>query len=115
MKELGKCVTAEQAEPLESLGIGIQVLVQLRDCNSQEGFLSALREIGVRSRDYSHTLRKPLLSSTEAALVVPATQYTHYTKITLPSLNNCTITGTLLFNEHTTERFTNSGFISLWK
>ena len=35
MKELGKCVTAAQAVQLDSLGIGIQDLVQLRDCNSQ--------------------------------------------------------------------------------
>ena len=48
MEELGKCVTAVQ---------GIQDLVQLRDCKSQEDFLTALRE-GVRSRDYSHTLKK---------------------------------------------------------
>ena len=43
MKELGKCVTAAQAARLDSLGIGIQDLVQLRDCNCQEGFLTALR------------------------------------------------------------------------
>ena len=44
MKELGKCVTAAQAVQLDSLGIGIQDLVQLRDSNSLEGFLTALRE-----------------------------------------------------------------------
>ena len=44
MKELGKCVTAAQAARLDPLGIGIQDLVQLRDCNSLESFLTALRE-----------------------------------------------------------------------
>ena len=61
MKELEKCVAAAQAVQLDTLGIGIQDLVQLRECNSQEDFLTALRE-GVRSRDYSHTLRKPPLA-----------------------------------------------------
>ena len=47
MKELGKCVAAAQAVQLDSLGIRIQDLVQLIDCNSQESFLTALRdEIG---------------------------------------------------------------------
>ena len=69
MKELGKCVTAAQAALLDSLGIGIQNLVQLRDSNSQEDFLTALREKGVRSRDYSHTLRKLPLVSTDVAVV----------------------------------------------
>ena len=72
MKELGKYVTAAQAARLDSLGIGIQDLVQLGDCNSQ-GFLTAQREKGIRSRDYSHTLRKPLLTFTDVAEVVPAT------------------------------------------
>ena len=71
MKELWKCVTAAQAVQLDSLGIGIQDLVQLRDCNSLEGFLAALREEGVRSRDYSHTLRKPPLAG---VVVIPATR-----------------------------------------
>ena len=70
MKELWKCVTGAQAVQLDSLGIGIQDLVQLRDCNSLEGFLTALRE-GVRSRDYSHTLRKPPLAG---VVVIPATR-----------------------------------------
>ena len=60
MKEIGKCVTAAPGVQLDSLGNGIQDLVQLRDCDSQEDFLTALRE-GVRSR-YSHTLRKPPLA-----------------------------------------------------
>ena len=72
MKELEKCVTAAQAVQLDSLGIGIKDLVQLRDCNCQEDFLTALRE-GVRSRDYSHTLRKPPLAG--VVVVVPATRY----------------------------------------
>ena len=72
IKELGKCVTAAQAVQLNFLGIGIQDLVQLRDCNSQEDFVTALRE-GVRSRDYSHTLRKPPLASF-AVVVPPATR-----------------------------------------
>ena len=72
MKELGKCVTAAQAARLDSLGIGIQDLVQLRDCNSQEDFLTALRYKRVRSRDYSNTWRKPPLASTDVAVVVPA-------------------------------------------
>ena len=71
IKELEKCVTAAQAVQLDSLGIGIQDLVQLRNCNSQEDFLTALRE-GVRSRDYSHTLRKPPLAG--VVVVVPATR-----------------------------------------
>ena len=70
MKELGKCMTAAQAVQLDSLGIGIHDLVQLRDCNSLEGFLTALRE-GVRSRDYSHTFRKPPLAG---VVVVQATR-----------------------------------------
>ena len=65
--ELGKCMTAAQAAWLDSLDIGIQDLVQLRDYNSQKGFLTALREKGVTSRDYSHTLRKPPLASTDVA------------------------------------------------
>ena len=69
MKELWKCVTGAQAVQLDSLGIGIQDLVELRDCNSLEGFLTALR--GVRSRDYSHTLRKPPLAD---VVVIPATR-----------------------------------------
>ena len=68
------CVTAAQAARLDSFGIGIQDQVQLRDCNSQEGFLTALRVKGVRSRYSSHTLRKPPLASTDVAVVVPATQ-----------------------------------------
>ena len=71
IKELEKCVTAAQAVQLDSLGIRIQDLVQLRDCNSLEGFLTALRE-GVRSRDYSHTLRKPPFAG--VVVVVPATR-----------------------------------------
>ena len=67
MKELGKCVIAAQTVQLDSLGIGIQDVVQLRHCNSQEDFLTAL---GVRSRDFSHTLRKPPLAG--VAVVVPA-------------------------------------------
>ena len=63
-------MTAAQAVQLDSLGIGIQDLVQLRDCNSLEGFLTALR--GVRSRDYSHTLRKPPLAG--VVVVIPATR-----------------------------------------
>ena len=62
MKEIGKCVTAAQGIQLDSLGNGIQDLVQLRDCDSQEDFLTALR--GVRSR-YSHTLRKPPLAGVQ--------------------------------------------------
>ena len=72
MKEIGKCVTAGQAVRLDSLGIGIQNLVQLRDCNSQEDSLTALREDGVRSRDYSHTSRKPSLDG--VTVVIPATR-----------------------------------------
>ena len=68
MKELEKCVTAAQAVQLESLGIGIQDLVQLRNCNSLEGFLTALRE-GVRSKDYSHILRKPPLAVIVAVIL----------------------------------------------
>ena len=69
-------MTGAQAVQLDSLGIGIQDLVQLRDCNSLEGFLTALREEGIRSRDYSHTLRKPPLAG--VVVVVPATrQATH--------------------------------------
>ena len=74
MKELGKigkCVTAAHAARLDSLGIGKQGLMQLRDWNSLEGFLTALRE-EVR-RDYTHTLRKTPLASTDVAVVVPAT------------------------------------------
>ena len=48
-----KCVTDAKAVLLDSLGIGIQDLVQLCDCNSLEGFLTALRDKGVTSRDYS--------------------------------------------------------------
>ena len=70
MKELWKCVTGAQAVQLDSLGIGIQDLVQLRDCNSQKDFLTALRE-GVRGTDYSHTLRKPPLAG---VVVIPATR-----------------------------------------
>ena len=62
MKELGKCVTAAQAARLDSLGIGIQDLVELRDCNSQEGFLTALREKGVRSRALREKLQKALVA-----------------------------------------------------
>ena len=69
MKELWKCVIAAQAVQLDSLGIGIQDLVQLRDCNSLEGFLTSLR--GVRSSDYSHTLRKPPLAG---VVVIPETR-----------------------------------------
>ena len=65
MKELGKCVRALQAAQLDSIGIGIQ---DLRDCNSWEGFLTALREKGVRCRDYSHILRKSQLAYTDVAI-----------------------------------------------
>ena len=64
-------MTAAQAVQLDTLGIGIQDLVQLRDCYSLEGFLTALSE-GVRNRDYSHTLRKPPLAG--VVVVVPATR-----------------------------------------
>ena len=37
-------MTAAQAVQLDSLGFGIQDLVQLRDCNSLEGFLTPMRE-----------------------------------------------------------------------
>ena len=60
MKELGKCVTAAQAAWLDSLGIGTRDLVKLRDCNSQEGFLTTLREKGVRSRALREKLQKAL-------------------------------------------------------
>ena len=72
MKELGKFVTAAQAVQLDSLGIGIQNLVQQRDCNSLEGFLTALKEEGDRCRDYSHTLSKQLLAG--VVVVIPATR-----------------------------------------
>ena len=62
MKELGKCVTAAQAAWLDALGIGTQDLMQLRDCNSQESFLTALREKGVRSRDLREKLQKALVA-----------------------------------------------------
>ena len=58
MKELGKCVTAAQAARLDSLGIGTHDLVQLRNCNSQEGFFTALKEKGVRSRALREKLQK---------------------------------------------------------
>ena len=71
MKEIRKCVTAAQSVQLDSLGIGIQDLVQLRDCNSQEDFLTAVTK-GVRSRDYSHTLKKTPLAG--VAVVFSATR-----------------------------------------
>ena len=104
-----KCVTVAQAVRLDSLGIGIQNLVQLRDYNSQEGFLTALREKEIRDRNYSHTLRKTSLASTDVAVV---SETPHYTQFPLPNL---TITSTLLLHEHTTERFTNDCYISLLK
>ena len=52
---------------------------------SQKGFLTALREKGVRSRDYPHTLRKVPLASTHVAVVVAATRYDKpYTLHTIP-------------------------------
>ena len=62
MKELGKCVTAAPAARLDSLGIGIQDLVYLRDCNSQDGFLTALREKGVQSRTLREKIQKALVA-----------------------------------------------------
>ena len=62
MKELGKCVTAAQAARLDSLGIGTHDLVQLRDCNSLEGFLTAQRKKGVRSRALREKLQKALVA-----------------------------------------------------
>ena len=59
MKELGKCVTAAR---LDSFGIGKQDLVQLKDCNSQEGFLTALREKGIQSRALWEKLQKALVA-----------------------------------------------------
>ena len=114
MKELGKYLTAAQAVQLDSVGIGIQDLVQLRDCNSQEDFLTALRE-GVRIRDYSHTLRKPPLAGVGSSCSSKTISHTNYTQFPLPSQNNRTITSTLLLHEHTTERFTNNCFISWLK
>ena len=67
-------MTAPQAARLDFLSIGIQDLAQLRDCNSLEGFLTALSEKGVRSRDYSYTLRKAPLAATGVVVVVPAIQ-----------------------------------------
>ena len=62
MKELRKYVTAAQAARLDSLGIGTHDLVQLRDCNSQEGFPTALRVKGVRSRALREKLQKALVA-----------------------------------------------------
>ena len=62
MKELGKCVTAAHAARLDSLGIGTHDLVQLRDCNSQEGLLTALREKRVRGRALKKKLLKALVA-----------------------------------------------------
>ena len=62
MKKKGKCVTAAQAARLDSLGIGTHDLVQLRDCNSQEGLLTTLREKGIRSRALREKLQKALVA-----------------------------------------------------
>ena len=78
MKELGKYVTVAQAVQLDSLGIGIQDLVQLRDCNSQEDVLTALTE-EVRSRDYSQTLRKPPLAGIAVVVQQHDMPHTLYT------------------------------------
>ncbi len=62
IKSLGKkSVTSAQAKRLDSLGLGVHELVELRRSHSDEGFLQCLKDKEVRSQ----ALRNKLLKAFE--------------------------------------------------
>lgn len=60
-KGLGNCVTLAQATQLDSLGIALEDLVQLRNSTDREGFLTSLREKVIRSRALRDKLQATVL------------------------------------------------------
>ncbi len=56
---LGNCITAAQATRLDTLGIALHDLVNLRDSTDKESFLTTLKEKGLRSK----VLREKLLQA----------------------------------------------------
>ncbi len=60
-KGLGNCITAPQATRLDTLGIALTDLVHLRDTTDKEGFLSTLKEKGVRSKVLREKLQQAVM------------------------------------------------------
>ena len=60
-RELGNCITAAQATRLDTLGIALQDLKNLRDSTNKEGFLTALKEKGLRSKSLREKLQQAVL------------------------------------------------------
>ena len=60
-KGLGNCITAPQATRLDTLGIVLTDLVHLKDTTDKEGFLSTLKEKGVRSKVLREKLQQAVM------------------------------------------------------
>lgn len=64
LKSLGrKCITPAQAKRLDSLGLGLQKLLELRNSHTKEGLLRCLKDKGVRSEAVRNKLQMALEQS----------------------------------------------------
>ena len=63
------CLTAAQAKRLDSLGLDMNALLEIRDSHTKEGFLQCLKNKGVRSEAARIRLQRALKPS--EALEVP--------------------------------------------
>ncbi len=63
-KGLGNCIMASQATRLDTLGISLQGLVELRDNTDKEGFLRTLKDKGLRSKVLRDKLHQAVLRLT---------------------------------------------------
>ncbi len=63
-KGLGNCITASQATRLDTLGISLQDLVELRDSTDKEVFLRTLKDKGLRSKVLRDKLYQAVLRLT---------------------------------------------------
>lgn len=61
MLGLGNCITAAQASRMDTLGIGLEDLIVLRNSTEKEGFLAALKERGLRSKVLREKLQQAVL------------------------------------------------------
>lgn len=63
LKSLGRkgiTITSKQAKHLDSLGLGLHKLVQIRDSHSKEGFQKCLKDKGVGSKALRNKLQTAL-------------------------------------------------------
>ena len=57
------CLTAAQAKRLDSLGLDMNALLEIRDSHTKEGFLQCLKNKGVRSEAVRNRLQRALKPS----------------------------------------------------